>query len=173
MPKLRLVEAAGAGFPSPAQDWEETGIDLISLLGVDRAATFVFRTSGDSMKEAGIEDGDTLVVDRDVDPRSGSIVIAVCDGGFVVREMSLIDGRPHLIGRNRNSPVRRGRGGLGRGSDDRPKSLQEMTRSVKNDATGIAKTRYGSQSIAGSGRCRKHDAEGGSGSESSESHPSR
>lgn len=103
-PVLRPVEAAGAGFPSPAQDWEETGIDLISLLGVDRAATFVFRTSGDSMKEAGIEDGDTLVVDRDVDPRAGSIVIAVCDGGFVVREMSLIDGRPHLIGRNRNRP---------------------------------------------------------------------
>lgn len=104
MPRLRLVEAAGAGFPSPAQDWEETGIDLISLLGVDRAATFVFRTSGDSMKEAGIEDGDTLVVDRDVDARTGSIVIAVCDGGFVVREMSLINGRPHLIGRNRNRP---------------------------------------------------------------------
>jgi DNA polymerase V len=99
-PVLRIVEAAGAGFPSPAQDWEETGIDLMSLLAIDRAASFVFRVSGDSMKEAGIEDHDTLIVDRDVDPRPGSIVIAVCDGGFVVRQISLIEGRPHLVGRN-------------------------------------------------------------------------
>ena len=84
-PALRIVEAAGAGFPSPAQDWEETGIDLVALLSLDRAASFVFRVAGDSMTGAGIEDGDTLVVDRDVDARNGSFVIAVCDGGFVVR----------------------------------------------------------------------------------------
>lgn len=103
-PRLRIVEAAGAGFPSPAQDWEETGIDLMSLLSLDRAASFVFRVSGDSMKDAGIEDKDTLVVDRDVDAKHGSVVIAVCDGGFVVREIRTIHGRPHLVNRNAQSP---------------------------------------------------------------------
>jgi len=103
-PQLRIVEAAGAGFPSPAQDWEETGIDLMSLLALDRAASFVFRVSGDSMIEAGLNDRDTLIVDRDVDAKPGSIVIAVCDGGFVVREIRNIDGRPHLVGRNHDIP---------------------------------------------------------------------
>lgn len=103
-PRLRIVDAAGAGFPSPAQDWEETGIDLIELLSLERAATFVFRVSGDSMIEAGLFDGDTLVVDRDVDAREGSIVIAVCDGGFVVRQIRHVGGIPHLVGRNAERP---------------------------------------------------------------------
>jgi DNA polymerase V len=76
----------------------------MSLLAIDRAASFVFRVSGDSMIEAGLNDHDTLIVDRDVDARHGSIVIAVCDGGFVVREIRTIDGRPHLIGRNPERP---------------------------------------------------------------------
>ena len=103
-PVLRIVEAAGAGFPSPAQDWEETGIDLMSLLAIDRAGSFVFRVSGESMTDAGLQDHDTLIVDRDVEAKSGSIVIAVCDGGFVVRQIAMIEGRPHLIGRNARSP---------------------------------------------------------------------
>ena len=50
---LRIVGAAGAGFPSPAQDWEDDAISLIELLRLDRAASFVFRISGNSMIEAG------------------------------------------------------------------------------------------------------------------------
>lgn len=105
-PRLRIVEAAGAGFPSPAQDWEETGIDLIEMLSLERAASYVFRVSGDSMIDAGLQDGDTLVVDRDRKPRGGSIVIAVCDGGFVVRQIEHIAGVPHLVGRNADHPYR-------------------------------------------------------------------
>lgn len=105
-PRLRIVEAAGAGFPSPAQDWEETGIDLMEMLSLQRASSYVFRVSGDSMIEAGLQDGDTLVVDRDGTPRRGSIVIAVCDGGFVVRQMEHISGVPHLVARNAEHPYR-------------------------------------------------------------------
>jgi DNA polymerase V len=103
-PRLRIVEAAGAGFPSPAQDWEETGIDLVRLLSLERPASYVFRVSGESMIDAGLRDGDTLIVDRDGRPGSGSIVIAVCDGGFVVREIRRIDGVPHLVARNDLEP---------------------------------------------------------------------
>lgn len=99
-PRLRIVDAAGAGFPSPAQDWEETGIDLVQILALDRPSSFVFRVSGDSMIEAGIHDNDTLIVDRGRESTAGSIVIAVCDGGFIVRELRRIGGVPHLVGRN-------------------------------------------------------------------------
>ena len=101
---LRVAEAAGAGFPSPAQDWEETGIDLAALLALDRPASFVFRVSGDSMVDAGLFNDDTLIVDRDLNTKDGSLVVAVCDGGFIVRELGTLDGIPHLIGRNAADP---------------------------------------------------------------------
>ncbi len=103
-PSIRVIDAAGAGFPSPAQDWEEPAIDLIKILQLDRAASFVFRVSGDSMIEAGLDDHDILIVDRDKDPCNGSLVIAVCDGGFVVRQIKYQNNVPYLIGRNRNRP---------------------------------------------------------------------
>ena len=95
-----VVSAAGAGFPSPAQDWEETAIDLVALLRLDRAASFVFRVSGQSMIDAGIYDDDVVVVDRDATPVSGRIVIAVVDGGFVIRQLVWRDGKPVLEARN-------------------------------------------------------------------------
>ena len=98
--RLRVVSAAGAGFPSPAQDWEETAIDLVALLRLDRAASFVFRVSGQSMIDAGIYDDDVVVVDRDATPVSGRIVIAVVDGGFVIRQLVWRDGKPVREARN-------------------------------------------------------------------------
>ena len=84
---LRVVGAAGAGFPSPAQDWEDDAISLIELLRLDQPASFVFRISGSSMVEAGIYDNDVVVVDRDTRPAEGHIVIALVDGGFVCRQL--------------------------------------------------------------------------------------
>jgi DNA polymerase V len=98
--ELRIIDAAGAGFPSPAQDWEETAIDLVSLLKLDRAASFVFRVSGQSMREAGLFDRDVVIVDRDRKPVSGSIVIAIVEGGFVIRQMVIRGNVPTLEARN-------------------------------------------------------------------------
>lgn len=97
---LRSMGAAGAGFPSPAQDWEETAIDLVELLRLDRAASFVFRVSGQSMIDAGLYDSDVVVVDRDAKPTDGRIVIAVVDGGFVIRQLCYRVGVPCLEARN-------------------------------------------------------------------------
>jgi len=97
---LKIVSAAGAGFPSPAQDWEETAFNLVELLRLDRAASFVFRVSGHSMLDAGIHDDDVVVVDRDVTPSNGRIVIAVVDGGFVIRQLVWREGKPTLEARN-------------------------------------------------------------------------
>ncbi|WP_443478750.1 LexA family protein [Novosphingobium aerophilum] len=97
---LRVIGAAGAGFPSPAQDWEESAINLVELLRLDRAASFVFRVSGQSMVDAGLFDSDVVVVDRDAKPVNGRIVIAVVDGGFVVRQLCFRHGVPMLGARN-------------------------------------------------------------------------
>jgi DNA polymerase V len=70
---LRIVGVAGAGFPSPAQNWADDAISLIELLRLDRAASFVFRISGSSMVDAGIYDNDVVVVDRDTRPDEGHI----------------------------------------------------------------------------------------------------
>lgn len=99
--KLRPIGLAGAGFPSPAQDWEEDAINLAELLRIDRAGSFVFRIDGDSMTDAGISSGDVVVVDRDVMPRNGHIVIAVVAGGFVCRQLVHRAGVPYLEARNR------------------------------------------------------------------------
>lgn len=98
--RLRIVASAGAGFPSPAQDWEDDALSLIELLRLDRAAAFVFRVSGSSMVEAGIHDQDILVIDRDVKPRNGSIVVAVVEGGFVCRQLCIRSGVGYLEPRN-------------------------------------------------------------------------
>ena len=98
--RLRIVGAAGAGFPSPAQDWQESAIDLVELLRLDRAASFVFRIDGNSMMDAGLFDRDVVVVDRDAKPVNGRIVIAIVDGGFVIRQLVVKQGVPYLEARN-------------------------------------------------------------------------
>jgi len=65
-----------AGFPSPAEDYLDRALDLNERLISNPAATFYVRASGDSMRDAGIQSGDILVVDRAVEPRPGKIVIA-------------------------------------------------------------------------------------------------
>lgn len=69
-----------AGFPSPAQDHLEQEISLDELLQLRAPHTYLVRVDGDSMVGAGIFNGDLLVVDRSVDPRSGDIVIAALNG---------------------------------------------------------------------------------------------
>lgn len=98
----RFAGAAGAGFPSPAQDWEDDAINLVDMLRLDRPASFVFRISGSSMIDAGINNNDIVVVDRDVRPSEGHIVIAIVDGGFVCRQLVRRNGQMHLEARNSN-----------------------------------------------------------------------
>ena len=68
-----------AGFPSPATDYIEDGLDLNEYLVRHKAASFLFRVQGHSMQGAGIVDGDKVVVDRSIEPQHNQIVIAVVD----------------------------------------------------------------------------------------------
>ncbi|MDP2716942.1 MULTISPECIES: translesion error-prone DNA polymerase V autoproteolytic subunit [Chromatiaceae] len=76
-----------AGFPSPAQDYVERTLDLNELCIRHPNATFFVRVEGDSMIEAGIYDGDVLVVDRSVDADHGDIVVAAVGSEFTVKEL--------------------------------------------------------------------------------------
>lgn len=78
-----------AGFPSPAQDYEENCLDLNALCVQHPAATYFVRVSGDSMIGAGIHDGDLLVVDRSLEPKHGDIVIAGFHGELTVKRLEL------------------------------------------------------------------------------------
>jgi len=79
--------AVATGFPSPADDYVECGLDLNQHLIEHPAATFCVRAAGDSMVGAGIHDGDMLIVDRAVEPRDGCIVVAVVDGELTVKRI--------------------------------------------------------------------------------------
>ena len=74
-----------AGYPSPAQDYFDGRIDLNEHLIKDITSTYVVRVSGDSMEGAGISDGDELIVNRALEPRDGSVVIAVLDGELTIK----------------------------------------------------------------------------------------
>lgn len=78
-----------AGFPSPAEDYIESSLDLNTYLIKNPAATFFVRVSGSSMKDALIFPGDILLVDRSLTPRSGRVVIAVIDGELTVKRLLL------------------------------------------------------------------------------------
>jgi len=71
---------ATLGFPSPAEDFAEDTIDLNELLVRNEVATFWYRAAGDSMRLAGIVDGDFLAVDRSVTPLDGDLVLAIWEG---------------------------------------------------------------------------------------------
>jgi DNA polymerase V len=76
-----------AGFPSPADDYVEGALDLNRHLIRNPPATFFLRVQGDSMLGAGIHPGDLLVVDRSIEPKHGSVVIAVLDGELTVKRL--------------------------------------------------------------------------------------
>lgn len=82
-----FIERVPCGFPSPAQDYEENRLDLNQLVIKHPNATYFIRVSGDSMIEAGISNGDLLVVDRALTAQHGDIVVAAVDGEFTVKEL--------------------------------------------------------------------------------------
>ena len=98
-------ERVAAGFPSPADDYVEVGIDLNDQLIRHPTSTFFLRVSGQSMIDAGIHDGDLLVVDRSLEPRPGRVVVAVLDGAFTLKRLARHRGRLRLEAANPDYPA--------------------------------------------------------------------
>lgn len=101
---LELVATVRAGFPSPAEDLGAKRIDLTAKLIKHPQATFLMKARGESMKDAGIFDGDVLIVDKAIQARSGHVVIAVIEGEFVCKTLSMRAGRMKLKAANPGHP---------------------------------------------------------------------
>lgn len=93
-----------AGFPSPADDYIEARLDLNERLIKHESATFVVKASGHSMRGAGINDGDLLIVDRSISAQKGMVVIAAVDGDLTVKRLSEKNGMPILMAENNAYP---------------------------------------------------------------------
>lgn len=76
-----------AGFPSPAQDFLDLSIDLNKELVHNPSATFFGRVKGESMRDAGISDGDLVVIDKSLPPRDGKIAVCYLDGEFTMKRI--------------------------------------------------------------------------------------
>lgn len=94
-----LAMRAACGFPSPAEDFfrEDDQLDLNEKLIANPPATFLVQADcGGSMVDYGIHDGDLLIVDRSINARSGHTVIALWEGGFVVKKLEVRGNRAVL-----------------------------------------------------------------------------
>lgn len=99
-----LLGSTCAGFPSPAEDLQERRIDLSEYLITHPQATFIIRVRGISMVEAGIFDGDLLVVNRALRPKHNCIVVAVIEGEYTVKYLYQRQGRVRLKAANPTYP---------------------------------------------------------------------
>ena len=91
-----LGHRISAGFPSPAADYAEEGLDLNHYLVQNKPATFMFTVKGESMMGAGICDGDKVVVDKALKSKHKDIVVAVVDGEYTIKRLYQLRGRIEL-----------------------------------------------------------------------------
>ena len=96
--------AASCGTPT----YEEANVkELVKLPGCmfgedDKIITWA---NGDSMIEAGIEDGDTLIISKQMEARDGEIILALVDGATTLKTLlHHKDGRPYLHPENDSMP---------------------------------------------------------------------
>jgi len=82
-----FLDRVPCGFPSPAQDYVESRIDLNKLLIAHPSAPDFIRVSGHSMSDANVNEGDLLVVDSALTAVDGDIVVAAVDGEFTVKKL--------------------------------------------------------------------------------------
>ena len=86
--KLPLyASSVSCGFPSPADDYIDSVLDLNEHLISKPAATFFVKAKGESMIGAGIHNGDLLIIDRSINARSGHIILAVLNGDFTLKRL--------------------------------------------------------------------------------------
>ena len=100
---LPIVDSGiSAGFPSPADDFLDTSIDLNKILITNKDATFYGRVKGDSMIDAGLSDGDLLIIDKSLEPKDGKIAVCFIDGEFTVKRIKITNKCIYLVAENKN-----------------------------------------------------------------------
>ena len=99
-----LSDSVSAGFPSPADDYEEQNIDLNEYLIKNPFSTFFLKVKGDSMKNSGIHDQDLIIVDKSLIAKPGHIVIAMIDGEFTIKRLAKKNNELYLKAENSKYP---------------------------------------------------------------------
>ena len=89
-----------AGFPSPADDFAEKALDLNDYLVSNKSATFLVKVQGNSMINAGIFDGDLLVIDRSKEFVNGKVILGVLNGEFTVKRLEIKKDKVFLLPEN-------------------------------------------------------------------------
>lgn len=97
-----VANGISAGFPSPADDFLDIEIDLNKYLIKNPSTTFYGRVKGDSMKDAGIHDGDLLIIDKSLEPRDNKIAVCFIDGEFTVKRIKIEKDVVWLVAENKN-----------------------------------------------------------------------
>lgn len=86
-----------AGFPSPGEDLEGSPLDTNELLVRNPSATFFMRVSGQSMRDAGIYEGDIVVIDKSLTAKDGDTVVAILNGNYTLKKLHLNKGKAPVL----------------------------------------------------------------------------
>lgn len=86
---LPFADSITAGFPSPAEDYTQLSLDINKDLITNPGASFYARVKGDSMKDAGINNGDILVIDKSLEPSNGKKAVCYIDGEFTLKTIQI------------------------------------------------------------------------------------
>ena len=97
----QVKTANATGFGAAADDYAERGIDLNEQLIRNKPATYFFRMKGDAMQDAGIFDGDVLIVDRSLKLANGKVIVAILNGELLVRRFHKNFSSAFLVPENR------------------------------------------------------------------------
>jgi DNA polymerase V len=89
-----------AGYPSLLSEQAKELVDINGYLIRNEIATYIFRVQGNAMIDAGIFDGDVLVVDRSIEPKHNDIVLVTLNNEFIVKRLYLQAGLIKLISEN-------------------------------------------------------------------------
>ena len=101
---LPLFGPISAGFAAPVEEQAEEMISLDTFLVGDKSATFLLRVKGDSMINAGIHEGDIVIVNRNRTPKVNDIVVGVLDGEFTLKRLKNNKGKHYLQAENDDYP---------------------------------------------------------------------
>ncbi|MFA6526586.1 MAG: transcriptional repressor LexA [Candidatus Buchananbacteria bacterium] len=94
--EIRVLGMVEAGFPSPAEEELADTMSLDDYLVKNRESTFMLRVKGESMKDAGIMNGDMVLVERNTTAKDGQIVIAEVDGEWTIKYLRNSSKKPYL-----------------------------------------------------------------------------
>lgn len=98
---IESIPTVHAGFPSPAESYLETTMDLNKALIKNPSATFFARVSGDSMIDDGVDDRDLLIIDKSVEPYDGCLAVCFLDGEFTLKRVKTDGGSVFLVPANK------------------------------------------------------------------------